>query len=155
MKRRNWNRVVPTTLIEAFRLDKDFACEKRNLSVERIAELVGISADLQYKHLATGRMPANLIPVYENVCGAHFVTRYLAASSGFLTISVPTGRLVQPTDVQELQRVLNDAVGAILAFIDHRMEAGAALAHIEAGMNALAWHHGNVEKHAEPELELE
>ncbi|MEX3614735.1 MAG: hypothetical protein VB141_13500 [Burkholderia gladioli] len=135
-------------------MDKDHACEVKHLSVERIAEFVGISADLQYKHLATGRMPANLILAYENVCGEHFVVRYLAAASGFLTIPVPTGRAVRPSDVQELQRVLNDAVGAILAFMDRRMEAADVLSKIDAGMNALAWHHGNVDKHAKPELEL-
>ncbi|MGH8782081.1 hypothetical protein [Paraburkholderia sp.] len=154
MSRRNWNRIVPTSLPQAFRLGKDYASEKRNLSVERIAELMAITDDSLYKYQATGRMPATLIPVYENVCGVNFVSRYLAASSGNLVIPVPTGRTVAPVDVRELQTVLNDAVGAILDFAVGRRQADETLAAIHAGMCALAWHHGNVERADQPDLEF-
>lgn len=153
--RRDWKRVVPASLIEAFRLCKDFAKEKRNLSVERIAELMGVTADALYKWLATGRMPANLIPPYEHICGADFVSRHLAASSGRLVVEMPTGRLVTPTDVQELQSLLNTAVGAVLAFAAGTAEAPEVLADIEAGMGALAWHRVTIKKSEQPELELD
>ncbi|MDO8933608.1 MAG: hypothetical protein Q7U97_14535 [Rhodocyclaceae bacterium] len=146
---------MPASLIEAFRFCKDFAKEKRNLSVERIAELMGVTADALYKWLATGRMPANLIPAYEHICGIDFVSRHLAASSGRMVVDMPTGRLVHATDVQELQALLNDAVGAILAVAAGTSGIPEALADIEAGMGALAWHRSNIKKSGQPELELD
>ena len=41
MSRRNWKRVQPGNLRDALRLCKDFALERKNLSVERIADLTG------------------------------------------------------------------------------------------------------------------
>jgi len=154
MSRRDWKKVIPTSLPEAMRLTKDFARERRNLSVERIADLMGVTPDALYKWLGTGRMPAPLVLVYENVCGVNFVSRYLAASTGNLVIPVPTGRAVSPVDVQELQSVLNAAVGAILDFAAQRLEADAALASIHSAMCALAWHHGNVERASQPDLDF-
>lgn len=153
--RRDWKRVVPASLIEAFRFCKDYARERRNLSVERIAELMGVTADALYKWLATGRMPGNLILVYEHICGVHFVSRHLVASGGSLAVPMPTGRAVTPTEVQELQALLTTAVSAVLAFAAGSTEAPQALADIEAGMGALAWHRANIKKSDQPELELE
>lgn len=144
----------PTSLIEALRLCKDHARERKNLSVERIAELMGISADLLYKWLGTGRMPASSLITFEHVCGAAYATRYLTLAGGALVIEIPHGRGVKPLDLQRLQQVLNDATGAILAFARRDINAPSALAMIEDGMCGLAWHHENIEKHQQPELEL-
>ncbi|RQZ65534.1 XRE family transcriptional regulator [Burkholderia glumae] len=154
MSRRDWKKVVPTSLPEAMRLTKDFARERRNLSVERIADLMGVTPDALYKWLGTGRIPAPLILVYENVCGINFVSRYLASSTGNLVIPIPTGRTVEPIDVQGLQTVLNDAVGAILDFAARKKKADETLSAIQAGMCALAWHHGNVDRTSQPDLEF-
>lgn len=154
MSRRAWKKVIPTSLLDAMRLTKDFARERRNLSVERVADLMGVTPDVLYKWLATGRMPAPLLLVYENVCGINFVSRYLAASSGNLVIPVPTGRAVAPIDVQELQTLLNTAVGAILDFAAGGREADDTLAAIHGAMCALAWHHGNVDRASQPDLEF-
>ena len=81
MIRRNWKRIQPSSLRDALRLCKDHALEKKNYSVERIADLMGITADLLYKWLANGRMPASAIPAYELITGINFVTRWLAAST--------------------------------------------------------------------------
>lgn len=153
--RRDWKRVVPASLIEAFRLCKDYARERRNLTVERIAELMGVTGDALYKWLATGRMPANLIPPYEHICGIDFVSRHLATSAGKLVVDMPTGRQITPADVQELQAFLNTAVGAVLGFAAGNVEAPQVLSDIEAGMGALAWHRANVKKSDQPELELD
>ena len=45
MTRRNWKRIQPTSLRNALELCKDHAKERHNLSVERIAEQMGL-ADL-------------------------------------------------------------------------------------------------------------
>lgn len=155
MPRRDWKLVVPASLLDAFRLCKDYARERRNLSVERIAELMGVTADALYKWLATGRMPANLIPPYEHVCGINFVSRHLAATGNYLVVPMPTGRLVSPTEIQQLQALLNTAVGKIIEFAAGQAEPEQALAAIQSGMGAMAWHHHNIRKSHQPELELD
>lgn len=152
MSRRNWKRIQPHSLRDALRLCKDHALDKKNYSVERIADLMGITADLLYKWLANGRMPATSIPAYEHICGINFVTRWLAASTGHLMIAIPTGRNASAQDIQQLQEVLNTAVGKLLQFHGGKAEADATLAAIQQGMEGLAWHKGNVEKHLQPEF---
>ena len=51
------------SLVHALRLCKEWAQAKRHLSVERIADRMGTTHDSLYKWLATGRMPAILIPI--------------------------------------------------------------------------------------------
>lgn len=154
MVRRNWKRIQPNSLRDALRLCKDHALEKKNYSVERIADLMGVTADLLYKWLANGRMPAASIPAYEHICGINFVTRWLAASTGHLMIAIPTGRTTTPTDMQALQMLLNTAVGKLLEFHSGQANAADALAAIQQGMEGLAWHKGNVEKHLQPEFQF-
>ncbi|QBP09832.1 hypothetical protein [Cupriavidus metallidurans] len=155
MTRRNWKRIQPTSLRQALELCKDFARERHNRSVERIAEQMGIADHWTvYKWLQTGRIPLVMVRPFEAACGIDFATRWLAASGGKLLIDIPTGRSVQATDVQELQSLLNTAVGAILAFADGTREAEQTLADIESGMGALAWHRGNIHKHTQPDLDL-
>lgn len=155
MIRRNWKRTQPTSLRQALELCKDHARERLNLSVEHIAERMGLTDHWTlYKWFQTGRIPANMIRPFEIACGIDFVTRWLAASAGRLLIEVPTGRAATPTDIQALQELLNTAVGQLLQFHSGKAEASAALAAIQQGMEGLAWHKGNVEKHLQPEFEF-
>lgn len=80
-QRRNWKRFQPRDLREALRGCKDYARERKRLSVERIADLMGVSADCLYKWLADARMPLASVQLYEHICGAHFVTDYLAGGA--------------------------------------------------------------------------
>lgn len=154
MSRRNWKKVVPTSLKQALVLCKDHAREVRNLSVERIAELMGISPDVLYKWLGNGRMPLILIANYEHICGINLVTRYQAASAGLLVVPVPKGRDITATDMQHLQQQLHDACGALLKFYGGNAEAAETLAAIQSGLEELAWHRGNVALHSTPQLDL-
>ncbi len=154
MSSRIWKRIQPNSLRDAMRLCKDYAHEKKNYSVERIADLMGITADLLYKWLANGRMPAASIPLYEHVCGINFVTRWLAASTGHLMIAIPSGRNASAQDMQQLQEVINTAVGKLLQFYGGKAVADETLAAIQQGMEGLAWHKGNVEKHLQPEFQF-
>lgn len=151
---RNWNSIQPRSLIEALRLAKDYAREKHNLSVERLADLMGVTHDCLYKWLSTGRLPANLIPSYELACRCHFVSRWLVSSSGKLVIDMPRGNRTSAKDIQNLQAVLNEAVGQILRFADERSDAQSALAAIQIGLESMAWHKLNIQKHSQPELAL-
>lgn len=155
MTKRNWKRMRPHSLRHALELCKDYARERHNLSVERIAELMGLTDHWTlYKWFQTGRMPTNLIRPYETACGIDFVTRWLAASCGRLLIDMPSGRNTTAQDMQVLQSVLNDTVGQLLQFYAGKTKEADTLAAIQQAMEGLAWHRGNVEKHLQPELEL-
>lgn len=155
MTKRNWKRIQPTSLRHALELCKDYARERHNLSVERIAERMGMTDHWTvYKWIQTGRIPANMIRAYETVCGINYATRWLAASDGSLLIDIPTGRNTTAEDMQTLQAALNDSVGQLLQFYAGKTGAADTLAAIQQAMEGLAWHRGNVEKHLQPELEL-
>ncbi len=155
MKRRNWKNTQPTNLRQALEWCKDHGRERRRLSVERIAEQMGLpDHSALYKWLANGRMPAVLIPVYEQVCGINLVSRWLAASAGKVLIDIPTGRASSPSDIQSLQAVLHQAAGALMAFYADEQDAAATLCAIQSGLEELAWHRGNVQQHAHPQFDF-
>lgn len=153
MSRRNWKSYRPTSLLDAMRACKDFALDRKHLSVERIADLMGVTADALYKWLATGRMPAVSVPTFELVCGVSFVSDWLTHSAGKIVMPIPLGR-TDANDVQSLQAVLHAATGALIEFYSGRLDVATTQAQLMAGMEALAWHRGNVEKFEQPELEL-
>lgn len=155
MTRRNWKRIRPHSLRHALELCKEHARERRNLSVERIAELMGLADHWTlYKWFQSGRIPANLIRPFEQACGIDFVTQWLAGSSGKLLIDMPTGKAVDAMEVQQLQEAQTEATAQILKFANGQTSVEEAIAAIVSAMSGLAWHKGNIEKHAQPELEL-
>jgi len=156
MTRRNWKRIRPSSLRHALELCKDYAKERHNLSVERIAEHMGLTDHWTlYKWFQNGRMPLNLVRPFEAACGIDFVTRWQTASAGKLLIDIPTGRKADAADMQALQELLNTAVGQLLQFYGGKAEAVDTLTAIHAAMAGLAWHKVNIEKHDQPELDLE
>lgn len=156
MTRRNWKRVRPASLIEALRLCKEYAQDKGNLSVERIADRMGVTHDSLYKWLATGRLPAILIPAYEHACGCHFASEWLATSAGKLVIPMPTGRTATQADMVELNSCFATALQLMTDFYANPAKADAAetLAALSTHLQQVAWHHANVGQHATPELEF-
>lgn len=153
---RYWKTLRPTSLRDSLTACKDFALFKYNLGVERIAERMGLTDQwILYKYLSNGRMPAVLIPVYEHVCGAHYVTQWLAASAGQLLIDMPTGRGCNPTDMQALQELLHTATGELMKFYGGSSEVEDTLAAIKNALEGLGWHHGNVTQHSQPQLEIQ
>ncbi|CAD5107213.1 hypothetical protein [Zestomonas carbonaria] len=155
MKRRNWKQAQPSSVRQALEWSLDFALERHNLSVERVAERMGLANHWSlYKWVSEGRMPLVMVPAFENVCGINLVSRWLASTGGKLLIDLPTGRLCKAEDMQELQAVLHTATGALLAFYNGTADAVQTLGAIQAGLEGLAWHRGNVQQHATPQLEL-
>ena len=78
----------------------EFAREKHNRSVDRIADLMGLANKwVLYKWLESGRMPAILIRPFEAACGIDLVTRYIGHSANKMLIEIPTGRKVTSTDL--------------------------------------------------------
>lgn len=156
MTRRNWKRVRPRSMTEALRLCKEFAQERFNLSVERIADRMGATHDSLYKWLASGRLPAILIPAYEHACGCSFVSEWLAVSAGKLVIDMPTGSKGTPEGLMEVNASCAAALQLLTAFYAAPKGADAedTLAALRKHMEQVAFHHHNVASYATPELEF-
>ena len=155
MKRRSWKNAQPSSIRQAMEWSLEFAKERHNLSVERIAERMGQANHWAlYKWLTEGRMPAVLIPAFEHACGIALVSRWLASTSGKLLIDIPSGRTCTAQEVNELQGVLTDTIGAVIAFYQNQANAEDTLAALQNGLASLAWHRANVQQHANPQLDL-
>lgn len=155
MKKRTWKHAQPSSIRQAMEWSLEFAKEKHNLGVERIAERMGQANHWAlYKWISEGRMPAVLIPAFEHACGIALVSRWLASTSGKLLIDIPSGRTCTAQDMNELQGVLNATTGALIAFYQGQLDADAAQAALQAGLTSLAWHRSNVQQHANPQLDL-
>lgn len=155
MSRARWKRAFPTSLRHALELCKDHAQKAHNLSVERLAERMGLADHwVLYKWVSSGRMPAVMIPAYEAACGCQYVTRWFASASGGVLIDMPTGRRCDARDVQELQARLHTSVGALMAFYDGTADVPATLAAVQQSLEGLAWHRRNVAQHQQPQLDL-
>jgi len=138
------------------RLCKEFAQAKHNLGVERIADRMGATHDSLYKWLATGRMPAILIPTFELACGCNYVSDWLAASSGRLVVPMPTGRKVEDTQLLDMNSSCAAALQLLTAFYQAPTEADteATLAALRLHLEQVAYHHHNVAQYVTPELEF-
>ena len=156
MTRRNWKLARPNSAIDALRLCKEYAQEKKNLSIERIADRMGVTHDSLYKWLAAGRLPFILLPAFELACGCHFASEWAAASAGKVVINLPTGRTVQQTDLVELNSCFGAALQLLADFYSAPAKADAAvtLSALTNHLQQVAWHHANVGQLANPELEF-
>lgn len=154
--KRNWKRVRPTSLLNALELCVDYARDVRNLSVQRIADLMGETTHhALYKYLESGAMPLYKVRPFEQACGCKYVSRWIAMSADLLTIDMPTGRSADSSDVMALQETLSEAVTALLQFYRNRASSDDVLARVTAGMEGLAFHRENVRKYDQPELDLQ
>jgi hypothetical protein len=154
MSRRNCKR-VPTSLKSAFEQDKAEGIRRKSLSVERHAELQAVSASRLYKWMEDADLPANRLAAWFHNTGGRAVIRYLCAQAGGLFVPVPSGRQPSPIEMAELQQVLAETTGALLRFYGGQADADETLGEVQLALEALAWHRGNVEKHAQPELDFE
>lgn len=154
MIRRYWKNLRPTSLPRAIEACIDFARENKNASVDRIADWMGLNSKFTlYKWIANGRIPAVEIPAFEHACGCTYITDYLGHAAHKLLIDIPTGR-GNTDDVAALQSACAEAVSSISRF--HRGQANAeqTLGRIRDAMSHLAFHHVDVEKAQQPELEF-
>lgn len=153
--RRNWKRIQPTSLRNALELCKEHARARLNRSIEQIADQMGLADHWTvYKWLQSGRMPANLIRPYEAACGIDYVTRWIAASGGKLLINIPTGRNVQTSDLTEMHSTFADALKVLTDFYAGKADQAETLEALTNHLHQVAWHHGNVNAFANPQLEL-
>jgi hypothetical protein len=155
MPGRNWKRVSATSLSNAMELCLEFARDKNNRSVDRIADLMGLANKFTlYKWVESGKLPAVSIRPFEHACGCDFVTRYLAHSASKLLVEIPVGRYAGPEDLQRLTASCNAAVGVLIRFYQGAIDASEASAAVTIAMEDLGWHRVNVAKVQTPELGL-
>lgn len=155
MAPRSWKKIQPNSLRHAMELCLEHARVKRNLSVDRIADNMGLASKWTlYKWLENGRMPAILIRPFEHACGIEFMTQYLATSGHKLVIAIPAGRKANSTDVNELQGTFSEAMAHLIRFYQGKSEAEETLGSLTQIMSDIAWHRENVSKTLTPELAL-
>lgn len=156
MSRINWKHIQPKSLQEAFDLCADYALAKKRLNKERIAELMGQSQTHNiYKWIKEARMPAHLIPTYEFICGAPYVTSYLAASNHKLLIDMPAAKPAKSTELFATQRIFSNAMEALAAFYETAEDPEAAMSELTNTMADIASHRERVSRSLMPTMELE
>lgn len=151
---RNWKRLIPRSTVEAMRMCKDYAREKHNLSTERIADQLGVSADLLYKWLSNGEMRLSMVQSYEKICGIHFVSDHLSHARGLLLVPMPTGRSLYDDDMLQMHQSFAAAMTLLADFYDGKADLAGTQAALTKHMEQTAWHRANAAQHAQPELEL-
>lgn len=154
---RNWKNYRPSSMQDAIRACKDFALEKKRLSVSGICTLLATNEDTLYKWMSTGRMPVCVVPQFEMVCGTHFVSDFLSASAGRLVLPMPKGR--KPTDA-ELMAVnsnwANAMTGLAKFYADPTsVDTTVLLSQLRGHLEEVTFHHTNVARFEQPELGLE
>ena len=154
---RHWKRLQPTSLRHAMELCKDHARERLNKGMERIADDMGVADHYAlYKWLQSGRMPSNLVRPFELACGINFVTRWYAASEGFLLVDMPKGTQATPADMVELNTGFASALQLLKDFYQQGDQANptATLEALRNHLEQVAYHQRNVATYATPELEF-
>lgn len=156
MSRRNWKRYQPATLRDALKGCKDYAQERHNLSVERIAERMGLEDHWAlYKWIANGRMPLVLLPAFQHACGIDLATRWLAASGHKLLVDMPTGRQATAADMVALNTGFAQALQLLTTFYtDGHQSPTETLDALRNHLEQVAYHQHNVAQYATPELDF-
>jgi len=145
-----------TSLRAAFEQDKRTALNKHRRGMERIAELMNnMRPGTLYDWIEDLRMPVGLLPAWEHATGGSAVMRYLVSRGDRVMIDIPRGKPQVATDVQGLQGVTHEAIGALIAFGNGEKTADDTMAALLHAMTAMAWHRENVKKTDQPELEFE
>lgn len=149
--------VAPASSLRmAFEQDKHTALVQHRRGHERIAELMAeMNPKKLYDWIEDLRMPVSSLPAWEHATGGSSVIRFLASRGNHLVIDVPRGKGLQACDVQGLQRITHDAIGALIGFSEGRVDAEETMAALLHAMGALAWQRENVRKANQPELDLE
>lgn len=154
MIQKRWKPKQPQDMQHAIRLCLDYALHKSNRSVAQVAELIGTTEWSIYKWMSEGSIPSVRIRPLEFVCGATYITQYIATSAQKLVIDIPAGRSGSQDEVLDLQNHLNNAVNLLTQFYRGDAETADVLQGITCAMQQLAGHRENVRKHDAPELAL-
>lgn len=152
MSKRNWRNVRPTNIQDAFQWCIRYAKQRNNLSVEGIADIMGVNHWTLYKWVGEGDMPAKLIRGFEMACGIDYVSRWTVESAGKMVLEIPRGKQCGARDIQHLQTDCNTAIGLLITFYDELQGLDETLASLTVLLETTAWHRTNVQKARQPEL---
>ena len=156
MPRIAWKNRQPASLRQGMEWCLEFAREKHNRSVERVADLMGLNSKWQlYKWMENGRLPSILIRPFEVACGIDFVTKYIGHSAHKLLINIPSGKKATGKDINSLQSSFITTVDLLLKFYESKADTQETLAGIYDSLEELAWHQGMVERHKQPDFDFE
>ena len=156
MPRIAWKNRQPASLRQGMEWCLEFAREKHNRSVERVADLMGLNSKWQlYKWMENGRLPSILIRPFEVACGIDFVTKYIGHSAHKLLINIPSGKKATGKDINSLQASFITTVDLLLKFYEGKADTQETLAGIYDSLEELAWHQGMVERHKQPDFDFE
>lgn len=134
---------------------KDYAKDKHNMSVERIADEMGLTAARLYQHIENGDMPFNRVRSYQRACRCNFVTQYLAHSDDCILIKMPKGKLVGDEKMLKFQANFNRAIHELTEFYTHNQNPEAVIAALSDHLATTAWHRANVERASQPQLDFD
>lgn len=154
MKRRNWNQLIPRSLTESLQLSKEFACATKQMSVPRIADRLGCSPDMLYKHLGAASMPAYMLIPFMEACHRIYPLQYMAHSLNYLLVPMPRGRKAEHKTLIALSQFCNAVMGQMLALESGECRAQDVTDQLTLLMENLAYHRMEAQKHDQPELEL-
>lgn len=151
---RNWKSYRPSSLPDAIRACKDYALEKKRLTVPRICTLLAVNEDTFYKWASTGRMPAIVVPQFELVCDCHFVSDFLAVNAGRIVLPMPKGRKATDAELLAVNESCSAAMSNLAKFYADASTVDTAelLAQLQGHLEQVAFHHGNVTRFHQPEL---
>lgn len=153
MRKANWKRKRGTSMRNALELCIRYARDVHNLSVDRIAELMGMESHYTlYRWIESGRMPAVMIRPFENVCQCDYVTRYIAHSANLIAFEFPTGRKAQHKELNELSVYAHQVIGKLIEFFDTAEDEEPVIEAVTTLIEDLALQRANVQKHHQPEL---
>ena len=154
MSRRNWNQVVPRSLADALQLNKEFACQTKQMSVARIADRIGCSTDSLYKYLGGATMPANLLIPFMDACHKVYPLQYLAHSLNLLLIPMPRGRKAEHKTLVQLNMFCSQVMAMMLALQSGESSQKEVADNLTMLMESIAYHRAEVQKQVQPELSL-
>jgi hypothetical protein len=152
---RFYNRKVPTSFTEALRMCKDYAKTNKNLSVERIADEMGLTAVRLYQHLESGDMPFNRVRSFQRACGCNYVTQYMAHGDDCVLIKIPNGKKMSDEQMLNINSSFHKALSHLTSFYQNAANPELVVAALTDHMATTAWHRANVEKHLQPELDFD
>ena len=156
-RRAFWKRYQPTSCRDALHQCKTFAQEVRNLSVERIADQMGLPDHWAlYKWIENGRFPFVLIPAYEAATGINLPSRWLAATQRRLLVDMPIGRAATEDDLVQLGTGFQQAVQLLSDFYKSNgaTDPAPVLDALRSHLESVAHHHLNVAGFSQPELDF-
>lgn len=155
MARMNWKKAAPTSIRNAIELCVKHASARKNMSVERIADHMGLESHwVIYKWMENGRMPSILIRPFESACGCTYVTQWIATSAHKLLTDIPTGHTASNDDLLELSDSFNDALKLLRKFYKGKAQQDETIEALTSILAEIAGHRENVRKAETPELPL-